>query len=122
MFKEASSSDPIRFDEGKSKKSKSMMISLERLLADCVEASFRGCRDSGGPGKSTFSSGKVTSKIEGDARSALTEADVKAQAMVIGSLRKQYEKRTEYRRGGRRERRRDDGQRHVRELTKRREV
>ena len=92
MFnKEASSSDPIRFDEGKSKKSKSMMISLERLLADCVEASFRGCREIREVrGKSTFSSGKVTSKIEGDARSALTEADVKAQAMVIGSLRKQY--------------------------------
>ena len=32
----------------------------------------------------------VKSKIEGDARSALTEADVKAQAVVIGSLRKTY--------------------------------
>ena len=98
MFnKEASSSDPIRFDEGKSKKSKRRYlwngcsrIAWKRRSEDAEIREVRG--------KSTFSSGKVTSKIEGDARSALTEADVKAQAMVIGSLRKQYGKRTEYRR------------------------
>ena len=66
----------------------SEMISVEQLLTDCIESCFLGCvqiREVRSKGISS-----VRSKIEGDARSALTEADVKAQAVVIGSLRKTY--------------------------------
>ena len=69
------------------------MISLRELLVDCVECAHRGCREIRRVRAAANLSGSslsVTSKIEGDARSALTEADVKAQAMVIGSLRKAY--------------------------------
>ena len=68
--------------------SSEMMISVEQLLTDCIESCFLGCvqiREVRSKGISS-----VRSKIEGDARSALTEADVKAQAVVIGSLRKTY--------------------------------
>ena len=64
------------------------MISVEQLLTDCIESCFLGCvqiREVRSKGISS-----VRSKIEGDARSALTEADVKAQAVVLGSLRKTY--------------------------------
>ena len=69
----------------------SEMISVQQLLIDCIESCSRGCREI----RKVRARGiaEVKSKIEGDARSALTEADVKAQAVVIGSLRKTYGER-----------------------------
>ena len=80
-------------EEEEGQQQQQTMISLRELLADCVECAHRGCREIRKVRAAANLSGSslsVTSKIEGDARSALTEADVKAQAMVIGSLRKAY--------------------------------
>ena len=77
-----------RVTEVKMSTTSSEMISVQQLLTDCIESCFLGCvqiREVRARGISS-----VKSKIEGDARSALTEADVKAQAVVIGSLRKAY--------------------------------
>ena len=77
-----------RVTEVKMSTTSSEMISVQQLLTDCIESCFLGCvqiREVRARGISS-----VKSKIEGDARSALTEADVKAQAVVIGSLRKTY--------------------------------
>jgi 3'-phosphoadenosine 5'-phosphosulfate (PAPS) 3'-phosphatase/thiamine kinase-like enzyme len=67
------------------------MISLTELVGKCVRASYEGCveirkvrheNDNG--------TGDVREKSKGDARSALTEADVNAQMAIVKSLRKYY--------------------------------
>lgn len=70
-------------------------ISISKLLSACVDAALRGCHEIRTVQNRTLKSKgsydrKVTMKLDNDPRSALTEADVKAQAMIIGCLRKTY--------------------------------
>lgn len=70
----------------------SAMVDLNALLSTCVDAASRGCaeiravqsrRDGGGHLP-------VTLKNDSDARSALTEADLAAQAAMVGALREAW--------------------------------
>jgi 3'-phosphoadenosine 5'-phosphosulfate (PAPS) 3'-phosphatase len=63
-------------------------VPLHKLLSTCIDAAGRGCarirsvQESGATG--------ATLKIEGDAKSALTAADLAAQAAVVGALSKAW--------------------------------
>ena len=89
-------------------------ISLKLLAKHCVDACVRGCKeiravakrnkrvmDDDGNFAMKKEKIKHTFKDENDARSALTEADVNAQSVIIGALRKSYGERFEHRRRGR---------------------
>lgn len=72
------------------------VISLKRLTKHCVDACVRGCREIRTVAKrnrmdeSNNEKIEHTFKDENDARSALTEADVNAQSVIIGALRNSY--------------------------------
>jgi len=79
-------------------------ISLKLLAKHCVDACVRGCKEirAVAKRKRVMDDGnfamknekiKHTFKDENDARSALTEADVNAQSVIIGALRKSYGER-----------------------------
>ena len=63
-------------------------VPLHKLLSTCIDAAGRGCarirsvQESGATG--------ATLKIAGDAKSALTAADLAAQAAVVGALSKAW--------------------------------
>ena len=63
-------------------------VPLHKLLSTCIDAAGRGCdrirrvQESGAT--------DATLKIEGDAKSALTAADLAAQAAVVGALSKAW--------------------------------
>ena len=63
-------------------------VPLHKLLSTCIDAAARGCdrirrvQESGATG--------ATLKIAGDAKSALTAADLAAQAAVVGALSKAW--------------------------------
>ena len=63
-------------------------VPLHKLLSTCIDAAARGCdrirrvQESGAT--------DATLKIEGDAKSALTAADLAAQAAVVGALAKAW--------------------------------
>ena len=63
-------------------------VPLHKLLSTCIDAAARGCdrirrvQESGGV--------DATLKIAGDAKSALTAADLAAQAAVVGALSKAW--------------------------------
>ncbi|CAJ1906295.1 unnamed protein product [Cylindrotheca closterium] len=60
-------------------------VSLTQLLSTCVDASHQGCKIIRAFQEKGYGEGKL--KEEGDARSVLTQADLDAQAKIIGSLR-----------------------------------
>ena len=66
----------------------SKRVSVSRLTAACVDAARRGCAEI----RRVQAKGikKIDYKVAGDARSALTEADVRAQRVVTGSLIKTF--------------------------------
>ena len=63
-------------------------VPLHKLLSTCIDAAARGCdrirrvQESGAT--------DATLKIAGDAKSALTAADLAAQAAVVGALSKAW--------------------------------
>ena len=72
------------------------LISLKRLCKHCVDACIRGCKEirtvakRNRMNKNTNEKIEHTFKDENDARSALTEADVNAQSVIIGALTNSY--------------------------------
>ena len=72
------------------------LISLKRLCKHCVDACIRGCKEIRTVAKRNRMNENTNEKIEhtfkdeNDARSALTEADVNAQSVIIGALTNSY--------------------------------
>lgn len=72
------------------------VISLKRLCKHCVDACIRGCKEIRTVAKRNRMNENTNEKIEhtfkdeNDARSALTEADVNAQSVIIGALTNSY--------------------------------
>ena len=81
------------------------LISLKRLCKHCVDACIRGCKEIRTVAKRNRMNENTNEKIEhtfkdeNDARSALTEADVNAQSVIIGALTNSYGSHLNSRRG-----------------------